>query len=234
MLKPHTGSAAFLNPPMAADATKERWLALDTQIKQQAQTMVEAKRKLRCLERQERRVAESVLEVCFILFVWYAPSGELALAFAAHDTRTKRCRMEVSVQTLEDRYLRTGLDTLAAIESRTGGASKNAIHRAALFERDYNLFHWIQTNNDTKGVAPSVNMVKKTSAAAARCAIVQSTTACRLGCPMCFDHVGAALPEAMGAYTREIPARRTSQRRARALQGERQKKPTPGPHPTRT
>ena len=50
-------------------------VALDAEMHRQKQDIVQARSKLRILRRQEKRLRQSALEVCFILCVWYTRQG---------------------------------------------------------------------------------------------------------------------------------------------------------------
>lgn len=136
--------------------TTESWA-----IQHHTETLTNLKRTLKNVKRKEIRLRKSILDICFILFVWHAPAETLALAFAAHVARTKGCHVEVSAALLEERYLATEIETLRSIESQTGGMSKTAFAKAVRFEKEHALYTWIQTNNDKKGLAPNTNMVKQ-------------------------------------------------------------------------
>ena len=114
----------------------------------------------RNLRRKEERMRNFILDVCFILFVWCAPSGSLALAYAAHATSTKKHDAEVRIEQLQRRYLETDLDTLSAINTKDAGMSKRAFAEADRFQSQFDLFQWIETQNDAKGVAPNTTMVR--------------------------------------------------------------------------
>ena len=144
-----------------SEQQQERLVALDAAMHLQKANIDRARNELRSFHRKEKRLRGSILDICFILFVWSAPSGALALAFAAHAENNKKCKVDVSEQMLEERYLQTPIGILSAIESRRGGASKAAIGQAARFEKEYNLLQWIKGHNDTKGIAPNTAMVKK-------------------------------------------------------------------------
>ena len=93
--------------------------------------------------------------------MWCAPSASLALAYAAHAANKTLCDAQVCQTKLENRYLSTNIDELEAINSKLGGMSKAAFAEAERFQSQHSLFTWIQTQNDTKGVAPNTTMVLK-------------------------------------------------------------------------
>ena len=146
---------------MDATNARKRLMALDAVIRAQQQELNKTRKRMRNERRKEDRLRKHILDVCFVLFVWCAPSASLALAFATHAASTKGCDMAVCSQELEERYLGTDMDVLTAINDRVGGMSKNALADARRFERENALFHWIQTHNDTKSVAPNTTMIRK-------------------------------------------------------------------------
>ena len=121
--------------------------------------------RLKKLQEKEARLRKSIFDVCFILYVWCVPSGVLALAYAAHARHVRNYDANISMEDLEEQFLRTDMADLTAISSRVGGRSKRALAEAGRFEREHSLFQWIQNENDAKGVAPNTSMVRQHLAA---------------------------------------------------------------------
>lgn len=155
-----------IRPPIAVEQMSESQLeahlrSLDDQMKSNALAQARHKSALKNLKRQENKHRSTLLDVCFILFVWYVPSSQLAMAFAMQQSKKKGWEAVVTEDMLADRYMVTPLETLAALESKSGGLPKTVIDQANRFEREYNLYHWVQQANDDKGVAPTTSLVKK-------------------------------------------------------------------------
>ena len=146
---------------MAAPHQQEQVAALTTAIQQHKEGLAEARKELRNARRREQAGRQAILDVCFILYVWSMPSTVLALAFAEHDAKAKECNVCITSAELEHRYLSTPVGILAGIESRTGGLPKQALARASRFEKEFNLFKWIQNHNTLRGLAPSTGMVRQ-------------------------------------------------------------------------
>ena len=93
--------------------------------------------------------------------MWTAPAGSPALAYAADTATTKQFDANVCLTELEERYLQTDMVTLNAIASKEGGVPKTVLAEATRLQSEQSLFHWVQVQNDEKGVAPNTNMVQK-------------------------------------------------------------------------
>ena len=93
--------------------------------------------------------------------MWTAPAGSPALAYAADTATTKQFDENVCLTELEERYLQTDMVTLNAIASKEGGVPKTVLAEATRLQSEQSLFHWVQVQNDEKGVAPNTNMVQK-------------------------------------------------------------------------
>ena len=121
--------------------------------------------KAKSLRKKEARLRKSIFDVCFILYVWCVPSGLLALAYSAHAGHLRNYDANVSMEELEEQFLRTDMAVLTAISSRVGGRSKRALEEASRFEGEHRLFQWIQNENNAKGLAPNTSMVRQHLAA---------------------------------------------------------------------
>ena len=153
----------FLTPPGAAMACHEamkRLKAVDAVMKEQQKELTRARNAERNLRRKEEPLSNFILDVCFILFVWSAPSATVALAYAAHIASTRKHVIDVCKEQLEVRYLETDVAILSAIISKEAGMSKSALAEAVRFQSQFDLFQWIQSQNDSKGMAPSTSMVQ--------------------------------------------------------------------------
>ena len=104
-----------------ARARTRRW-ALSVAIQDNQARLDQARVQMGKLERKERRKRNSIQYVCFVLYVWSAPSAAIALAYAEHVLKTTGFAVDVSSSSLEKRYIETSMETLMAIAARTGGA----------------------------------------------------------------------------------------------------------------
>lgn len=145
-----------------ADLNRNEHVAvLTVAMQQQKEGLAEARKELRNKLRRAQNSRQALLDVCFILYVWYVPSTALALTFAEHEIRAKGCDVCITTADLEHRYLSTPLGTLTEIASRTGGLPKPTLTRASRFEREFKLFQWIKNHNTLRGLAPNTGMVKQ-------------------------------------------------------------------------
>ena len=94
---------------MARHQTLKRMKVLEAAMQDQQQELNRARKAERNLRRKEERMRQFSLDVCFILYVRRAPSGSLALAYAAHVTNAKKHGVEVCIEQLECRYLEADL-----------------------------------------------------------------------------------------------------------------------------
>ena len=86
-----------IRPPIAVEQMSESQLeahlrSLDDQMKSNALAQARHKSALKNLKRQENKHRSTLLDVCFILFVWYVPSSQLAMAFAMQQGKKKAGR----------------------------------------------------------------------------------------------------------------------------------------------
>ena len=115
-----------------ADITFSCRLAeIDARLRQNVVETKRSKEEQRVSTRKQQRQQQAALEVCFILYVWYCPSADMAMAFATNNKRACQGVLEVSPAMLEDRYMATPNDVLLAIEDRHGDARKVAMEKSA-------------------------------------------------------------------------------------------------------
>lgn len=146
---------------MACSHAQAQLTAIKEVMAERRKSLDDARRQKRNLLRWEERCRRRIRDVAFILFVWCAPSGALALAYVAHMAQTKQYDAEVSLKDLEERYLRTDVEVLTAINSEESGMSQAAFAEATRFRSQHALCTWVQHQNDTRGVAPNASMVQK-------------------------------------------------------------------------
>ena len=138
----------------------EHLRTLDAVMHAQRMELNTTRRAAKNMRRRQDRLRKHIFDVCFVLYVWCLPSASLALAFAAHSRRVTEYDAKVSIEELEERFLHTDMVTLTAISSKEGGLSKGVLAEARRFESEHHLFHWVQNQNDRKGVAPNTTMVR--------------------------------------------------------------------------
>ena len=151
---------------------------VDKMMHEQQTCIFRARKEVKSLKRKQERLRKWIADVCFVLFVWTAPAGSVALAYAAHVATTKMCDAKVCLEDLEERYLNTSVLALRAIASKEGGMSKTVFAEAKRFQAEQSLLHWIRDQNDLKGVAPNTNMVQRQLARPAVEPVATATESC--------------------------------------------------------
>ena len=112
-------------------------------------------------QRRQNKKIKEIEDVSFILFVWAAPDATMALSYAAREAAATGLPVEITEVALETRYLNTDVNTLAAISEGSGGMAKGLLATAVRVHKEHDLRHWIQQQNDLKGVAPTTALVLK-------------------------------------------------------------------------
>ena len=141
---------------------------LSVQREKLTTAIASASAEIRRLSRQRHRDALTVhrqsrlsSEICFILFVWTAPSSALALAYVAMRTRAGEDCTHIDEESLQARYLQTPLEKLAEIMTERSDVAGREFRAALKFRQEYNMYLWIKQQNESKGVAPTIKSLQE-------------------------------------------------------------------------
>ena len=119
----------------------------------------EVRRRMHLLQRRRKRLTDFVGDVAFILFVWTVPDTTLCSAYLeAQPTGEGECSL--SIDALQLRYLAATVGQINAIVDKDKSVGAGKLSAAARFRRDFELARWIETENSTKGNAPTVALVQ--------------------------------------------------------------------------
>lgn len=119
----------------------------------------------------------------------------------------KKHDAEACVEQLERRYLEADLATLSAVNSKVAGTPKSALAEADRFQSQFDLFHWIETQNDAKGCGAKHNHGAESRSQTISRADRQCIPDRRLGCEICLGIVGSKLPHTVGIEAWTVRAR---------------------------
>ena len=147
---------------VAMPPVQERAVAHDLLLQKEQDLMVETARLLaaRCaLQKRAKRKIELLRDVAFVLLVWACPSTTMCEAYLEREQRTAIGESIVDVDEIERRYLNSTVEIINAVMDRSGGVGKRALQTAQRFRRDFELVHWIETENVNKGIAPTADAV---------------------------------------------------------------------------
>ena len=100
-------------------------------------------------------------EICFLLFVWTAPSSSLALAYADRSKKQREDCIQISEQSWLQRYLETSVETLAGIMSGEYDGPPSVLRKARRFKSEYDMYVFVREQNQKKGLAPTMDTVRQ-------------------------------------------------------------------------
>ena len=159
-------------------------------------------------QRWQNKKNKDIEDVSFILFVWAAPDATMALSYAAREAAATGLPVEITEVALETRYLNTDVNTLAAISEGSGGMAKGLLATAVRVHKEHDLRHWIQQQNDLKGVAPTTALVLKHLAEMHADKEEQNGTCGLRNAGRPQHQMGSTLPPAAGSAERSFRPRR--------------------------
>ena len=132
----------------------------------------------RALQKRAKRKTEFLRDVAFVLLVWACPSTTMCAAYLEREQRMATDEGNVDVEAIEHRYLNSTVQVINAVMDRSGGVGKKAFQAAEHFRRDFELVHWIETENANKGIAPTAHAVCEHMAKSVRAAENSEDAAC--------------------------------------------------------
>jgi hypothetical protein len=101
------------------------------------------------------------LDVGFVLFV--TSSGdeeELGLLLSSYESKFGRDVVQQMRRDIEQRFVDTDVKTLEAIQRHEWPAFSDSVYKKARkMRRDFGLLSWVRNQNETKGVAPNVQLL---------------------------------------------------------------------------
>ena len=116
-------------------------------------------------ERRQKNIASRrrmgmTAEICFLLFVWTAPSSTLALAYADRRQNREEDCVEITEQSLLERYNDTSLEMLAKLMCGEYDGPESVLRAARRFKSEFDMFCFVQEQNEKKGLAPTMETVR--------------------------------------------------------------------------
>ena len=123
-----------------------------------AEREVEVRRRMLLLQRRRQRLLHFFSDVAFILFVWTVPDTTLCSAFLESQPKGEE-KSRLTVDELQNWYLAATVGQINAIEDKDKSVGARKLSAAARFQRDFALARWVETENSTKGNAPTVALV---------------------------------------------------------------------------
>ena len=120
---------------------------------------VEVRRRMHLLQRRRKRLMQFFADVAFILFVWTVPDTTLCSAYLESQPKGEE-QSSLTVDELQQRYLAATVGKINAIVDKDKSVGARKLSAAARFQRDFALARWIETENSTKGNAPTVALVQ--------------------------------------------------------------------------
>ena len=120
---------------------------------------VEVRRRMLLLQRRRTRLLQFCADVAFILFVWTVPDTTLCSAYLESQPNGEE-RNSRTVDELQQWYLAATLTEINAIADKDKSVGARKLSTATRFQRDFASAQWVETENSTKGNAPTVALVQ--------------------------------------------------------------------------